>query len=83
MRSGVGFPTRCQGREYPLGLVPDGPTQEVERGWRATSEGLLAQGQPELAAHVRRFLDSMPRVSKERESIASDLGKFCTGRCAR
>jgi hypothetical protein len=49
--------------------------KEVERGWRATSDILIAQGHPNLAAHVRRFLDQMPAVSTERESIAQALQK--------
>jgi hypothetical protein len=42
--------------------------KEVERGWRATSDILLAQGHSELAAKVRRFADEMlpPLTDKER-----------------
>jgi MobA/VirD2-like, nuclease domain len=47
--------------------------REVERGWRAMSDILLNQGQPELAAQVRRFADSMPPPRTERELVANEL----------
>ena len=47
--------------------------REVERGWRATSDVLLAQGHPELAAEVQRFLAQMPRSATDREQIAGRL----------
>jgi len=34
--------------------------KEIERGWRATSDILLAQGHPELTARIHRFLDQIP-----------------------
>jgi hypothetical protein len=47
--------------------------KEVERGWRATSDILVAQGQPELAAQVRRFADQMPPPRTDREWVAREL----------
>lgn len=46
---------------------------EVERGWRATNDILLAQGHPELAARVRRFLAHMPPPLTENERLAATL----------
>jgi len=43
--------------------------REVEQGWRAVGEILVAQGHPELAAEVRRFLQQLPPPSTEREQI--------------
>jgi hypothetical protein len=45
----------------------------VERGWRATSEILVRQGEPDLAADVRRFVAAMPPPLTEKERIAADL----------
>src|SRR5205823_3106135 len=47
--------------------------REVECGWRSTSDILLAQGQLELAAQVRRFMDQMPPPKTEKEFIAATL----------
>jgi hypothetical protein len=47
----------------------------VERGWRAVSEILVAEGQPELAAQVRAFAASMPPPRTDREAIAEQLLK--------
>jgi hypothetical protein len=47
--------------------------EEVERGWRATSDILTAQGHPELAAHVQRFLAQMPLPRTDHEQIAASL----------
>ncbi len=47
--------------------------KEVERGWRAVSEILVAEGQPELAAKVRAFAASMPPPRTDREAIAEQL----------
>jgi hypothetical protein len=47
--------------------------RHVERGWRATSDILLSQGQPELAAQVRRFVDQMPTPRTDKERIATFL----------
>lgn len=46
---------------------------EVERGWRAASEILLGQGEPELAAEVRRFLDQMLQARSEKEQLIAAL----------
>jgi len=47
--------------------------KEVERWWRATSDILLREGQPELAAQARRFLDQMPPALTDKERIAGEL----------
>ncbi|OLB15587.1 MAG: hypothetical protein AUH10_01465 [Gammaproteobacteria bacterium 13_2_20CM_66_19] len=47
--------------------------KEVERGWRAVSEILVAEGQPELAAQVRAFAAKMSPPRTDRESIAERL----------
>jgi hypothetical protein len=47
--------------------------RQVEEGWRAVGEILVAQGHPELAAEVRRFVQDMPRPCTEREQIASGI----------
>ncbi len=47
--------------------------KEVERGWRATSDILFAQGRPELAAQVLRHLDRMPPPRTEKEQLAHAL----------
>ena len=49
--------------------------KEVERGWQAVSELLLAEGRPELAAQVRRFAAQMPPPKTDREQIADALGQ--------
>lgn len=49
--------------------------KEIERGWRAISEALVAQGHPGLAAQVRHFLHQMPPPRTERELIARALQK--------
>jgi len=46
---------------------------EVERGWARIGEILVAQGQSELAAEVRRFVQNMPPVRTEREQIAYEI----------
>jgi hypothetical protein len=46
---------------------------EVERGWRAVSDILVAEGRLELAAEVRRFSAQMPPPWTDRESIAETL----------
>jgi hypothetical protein len=45
----------------------------VERGWRATSEILVAQGHPELAAQARLFVDLMPPPWTERQRLAHTI----------
>jgi hypothetical protein len=53
----------------------------VERGWRAVSEILTSQGQRDLAAHVRLFLDRMPPPQTERERLVAGLrARTDTGR---
>lgn len=47
--------------------------REIERGWRAIRNVLLAQDQPELAAEIHRFLNRMRPPRTERESIAAAL----------
>jgi hypothetical protein len=47
--------------------------KEVERGWRATSDLLLSEGQGELAVQVRRFVDQMKPVTTDKERIALNL----------
>ena len=49
--------------------------KEVERGWQAVSEILVAEGQPELAAQVRAFAAKLPPPSTDREAIAEQLLK--------
>lgn len=47
--------------------------KEVEHGWRATQEILIAQGHSELAHHVDRFLSQMPPVRTEKEQLGLAL----------
>jgi hypothetical protein len=47
--------------------------REVERGWWAVSDILVAEGRPELAAQVRRFSAEMSPPWTDRESIAEAL----------
>jgi Relaxase/Mobilisation nuclease domain len=47
--------------------------REVERGWWAVSDILIAEGRPELAAQVRRFSAHMPPAWTDRESVARAL----------
>ena len=47
--------------------------REVEQGWRAVGEVLVAQGRPELAAEVRRFAQQLPSPLSERERMAATL----------
>lgn len=47
--------------------------KEIQRSWSAVSEILLSQGQPELAAQVKRFVDQMSPPMTEREWIAAKL----------
>jgi hypothetical protein len=50
--------------------------KRIERGWRAASEMLVAEGHPELAGRVDCFLAQMPPPRTERELIALELKKF-------
>ena len=47
--------------------------RQVERGWRATADVLIAEGHPELAAQIHRFLAAMPPPRTENERIAKEL----------
>jgi hypothetical protein len=47
--------------------------KNVERGWWAVNDILVAQGRPDLAAKVRQFSAQMPPPWTERESIAEAL----------
>jgi hypothetical protein len=47
----------------------------VEDGWRATSDILVAQGHPKLAAHVHRFLAQLPPPRTEKERLAASLAQ--------
>jgi predicted transcriptional regulator len=47
--------------------------KEVERGWWAVSDILVAEGRAELAEQVRRFSAQMPPPRTDRESIAEAL----------
>jgi hypothetical protein len=47
--------------------------KEVEQGWHATREILLATGHVDLAAQVKRFADQMPPPRTEKEQIAAAL----------
>jgi hypothetical protein len=49
--------------------------REVERGWWAVSDILVAEGRPELAAQVRRFATQMPPARTDREAISERLRK--------
>jgi hypothetical protein len=53
--------------------------REVERGWRAVSDILIAEGRPELAAQVRGFSAQMPPTWTDRESIAQALRRHTRG----
>jgi hypothetical protein len=45
----------------------------VERGWRAVSDILVNEGQMELAARIRSFVNQMPPSRTEREHIGLEL----------
>jgi hypothetical protein len=47
--------------------------REVDRGWSAVSDILVAEGQPELAAQVRQFSAQMPPPWTDRELTAQAL----------
>jgi hypothetical protein len=51
----------------------EGTRREVVRGWMAMREILVEQGQPELAAQVRKFLEGMPAARTDKEQIAEAL----------
>jgi hypothetical protein len=47
--------------------------KQVERWWRATTDILLREGQAELAAKARRFVDQMRPALTDKERIAGEL----------
>jgi hypothetical protein len=47
--------------------------QQVERGWWAISDILVATGRPELAAEVRRFSAQMPPPCTDRELVVEAI----------
>jgi hypothetical protein len=47
--------------------------REVERGWWAVSDILGNEGQPELAAKVRQFVECMPPPRTENEQLSTQL----------
>jgi hypothetical protein len=47
--------------------------KDVERGWGAVSDILMAEGRADLAAQTRRFAAQMPAAITEREAIAKRL----------
>ncbi len=47
--------------------------KEVQRDWHAVSDILMREGQPNLAAQVRRFADHMPPPMTEQERLAVKL----------
>ena len=53
--------------------------REVEQGWWAVSEILVAEGRPELAAQVGQFLAAMPPPRTDREQIAEALRRRFRG----
>jgi len=56
--------------------------KQIESGWRATGEILAAQGEPDLAAQIRRFIHQMARPSTDREAIAAGLASRVRQRSA-
>lgn len=49
--------------------------KDVERGWWAVSEILVAQGRKDLANDVRSFVSKMPPPRSDREIVAEELRK--------
>jgi hypothetical protein len=47
--------------------------KDVERGWGAVSDILMAEGRADLAAQTKRFAAQMPAAISEREAIAKGL----------
>ena len=46
--------------------------EAVIDGWRSVSAQLRSDGYSELAQHVDRFIEQMPRVRTDREAMAED-----------
>jgi hypothetical protein len=55
----------------------------IERGWRATSDILTAQGRADLAGRIRRFLAEMSPPHTDRERIAQELRQQISSRQIR
>ena len=47
--------------------------KDLERGWRAVSDILVRERQPELASQVERFVDQMSPPLTEKEQLAGAL----------
>jgi len=47
--------------------------QQIVEGWAAVSELLMQQGQPELGAHVRKFIGETAPPRTEREQIGAEF----------
>jgi hypothetical protein len=47
--------------------------RQVQQGWAAISDILVAEGQPELAAQVRKFVAQMEPAMSSKELIALQL----------
>lgn len=45
----------------------------IMRGWQAIGELLMRNGEPVIAADVRRFVEEMPPPTTEKEQIAAEL----------
>jgi hypothetical protein len=55
-----------------------GTRAEIRRAWLAVGDILIREGQPELAAHVRRFSDEMSPPRTQKEWIATELERVRT-----
>lgn len=55
-----------------------GTRAEIRRAWLAVGAILIREGQPELAAHVRRFSDEMSPPRTQKEWIATELERVRT-----
>lgn len=49
--------------------------KQIERGWRAASDSLLAQGHPDLARRIRSFIERMPSPCTDKEQLAAEILK--------
>lgn len=56
--------------------------KQIESGWRATGEILAAQGEPDLAAQISRFVHQMVPPNTDREVIAAGLASRVRQRSA-
>ena len=57
--------------------------KEVVSGWLGFASALEKEGQHELAARVRQFVDRMPPVRTDKEKMAADLARQLRGDRAR